>query len=118
MVCCFIVPFGILARRQTRTIAGTVIASVSVTIGMWLERFTIVVPTLINPRLPYARGAYHPSWVEFSIMAGCFAAFILLYMVFTKLFPIVSIWEVREGQEKSVDETVERIRSYLPEVAA
>lgn len=118
VVCCFVIPFGILARRQTRTIAGTVIASVSVTIGMWLERFTIVVPTLINPRLPYARGAYHPSWVEFSIMAGCFAAFILLYMLFTKLFPIVSIWEVREGQEKSVDETVERIKSYLPEVAA
>ena len=118
VVCCFIVPFGILARRKTRTIAGTVIASVSVTIGMWLERFTIVIPTLINPRLPYARGSYHPSWVEFSIMAGCFAAFILLYVLFTKLFPIVSIWEVREGQEKSVEETVERIKSYLPEVAA
>lgn len=118
VVLCFVIPFGILARRQTRTIAGTVIASASVTIGMWLERFTIVVPTLINPRLPYARGAYQPSWVEFSIMAGCFAAFILLYVLFTKLFPIVSIWEVREGQEKSVEETVERIKSYLPEVAA
>lgn len=118
VVCCFVVPFVILSRRKTRTVTGTVIASVSVTIGMWLERFTIVVPTLINPRLPYQRGAYHPSWVEFSIMAGCFAAFILLYVVFTKVFPIVSIWEVREGQEKSVDETVERIKSYLPEVAA
>ena len=118
VVCCFVVPFVILSRRQTRTIKGTVIASVSVTIGMWLERFTIVVPTLINPRLPYERGAYQPSWVEFSIMAGCFAAFILLYALFTKIFPIVSIWEVREGQEKSVEETVERIKSYLPEVAA
>ena len=115
---CFVVPFAILTRRKTRTIAGTVVASVSVTIGMWLERFTIVVPTLINPRLPYERGAYHPSWVEFSIMAGCFAAFIVLYVLFTKLFPIVSIWEIREGQEKSVEETVERIKSYLPGVPA
>jgi molybdopterin-containing oxidoreductase family membrane subunit len=68
--------------------------------------------------LPYERGGYHPSWVEFSIMAGCFAAFILLYMCFTKIFPIVSIWEIREGQEKSVEETVERVKSYLPGVPA
>jgi molybdopterin-containing oxidoreductase family membrane subunit len=118
VVFCFVIPFAILSRRKTRTIAGTVVASASVTIGMWLERFTIVVPTLMNPRLPYERGGYHPSWVEFSIMAGCFAAFILLYMCFTKIFPIVSIWEIREGQEKSVEETVERVKSYLPGVPA
>lgn len=117
-VFCFVIPLTILSRRRTRTVTGTVIASASVTVGMWLERFTIVVPTLINPRLPYERGLYHPTWVEASITAGCFAMFILLYVVFTKLFPIVSIWEVREGQEKAVDETGERIRSYLPDVSA
>jgi Ni/Fe-hydrogenase subunit HybB-like protein len=37
---------------------------------------------------------YAPSWVEWSLMAGCFAAFSLLYMGFTKLFPIISIWEI------------------------
>jgi molybdopterin-containing oxidoreductase family membrane subunit len=113
-VFCFAIPLSILCRRKTRTITGTVIASVSVSIGMWLERFTIVVPTLINPRLPYERGTYAPSWVEVSLMAGCFAMFILLYVVFTKLFPIVSIWEVREGRHKAVEETERRIRSYLP----
>ena len=50
---CFVIPFVILCNKRTRTITGTVVASVSVTIGMWLERFTIVVPTLLNPRLPY-----------------------------------------------------------------
>jgi hypothetical protein len=48
------------------------------------------------------------------MMAGFFAMFILLYMCFTKVFPIVSIWEVREGREKGLAEAQERIESYLP----
>jgi molybdopterin-containing oxidoreductase family membrane subunit len=81
---------------------------------MWLERLTIVVPSLANPRLPYARGLYMPSWVEWSMMAGFFAMFILLYMCFTKVFPIVSIWEIREGREKGVALAQKRIESYHP----
>jgi molybdopterin-containing oxidoreductase family membrane subunit len=81
---------------------------------MWLERFTIVVPTLINPRLPVDAAVYRPSWVEISVMAGCFAAFVLLYALFTKLFPIVSVWEIREGRAKAIPEVEERIRSYMP----
>jgi molybdopterin-containing oxidoreductase family membrane subunit len=111
---CFVVPFSLLSRRKTRTITGTLVASISVNVGMWLERFTIVVPSLANPRLPYQRGIYDPTLIEFSITAGCFALFILLYMLFTKFFPIVSIWEVQEGRKKAVPETVERIESYLP----
>ncbi|MFQ6082695.1 MAG: NrfD/PsrC family molybdoenzyme membrane anchor subunit [Candidatus Aminicenantia bacterium] len=115
VLCCFVIPLIILSNRKTRTIKGTLIASVSVIIGMWLERFTIVVPTLVNPRLPYQRGIYHPTWVEWTITFGAVATFILLYIFFTKLFPIVSIWEIKEGREKSVKETAERIKTYLPE---
>jgi len=110
----FVIPFILLCNRWTRTIRGTVVASISVNIGMWLERFTIVVPTLVNPRLPYTRGIYLPTWIEWSIMAGCFALFILLYAVFSKFFPIISIWEIEEGREKSIHETLERIKTYLP----
>jgi len=111
---CFIVPLSLLCREKTRSITGTLIASISVNIGMWLERITIVVPSLSNPRLPYPRGIYHPTVVELSITAGCFALFILLYMLFTKFFPIVSIWEIQEGREKAISETTERIKTYLP----
>jgi molybdopterin-containing oxidoreductase family membrane subunit len=110
----FVIPFAVLANNRTRTITGTVVASVSVTIGMWLERFTIVVPTLVNPRLEWPRGVYSPTWVEISITAGAFATFTLLYMLFTKFFPIVSIWEVREGRERGLREVEERVRGYLP----
>ena len=109
----FVIPVAILANGRTRTVAGSVVASASVVVGMWLERYLIVVPTLANPRLPYERGFYAPSWVEVSITAGAVSFFVLLYMVFTKLFPIISIWEVREGREGLV-EAQERMVGYLP----
>jgi Ni/Fe-hydrogenase subunit HybB-like protein len=109
-VFCFVVPFTILCNSRTRTITGTLVASISVNIGMWLERFTIVVPSLSNPRAPVHVFVYVPSWVEWSLMAGCFAAFALLYMGFTKMFPIVSIWEI-DGPP--VEETAEREKPLL-----
>jgi molybdopterin-containing oxidoreductase family membrane subunit len=115
IVTCFVVPFTLLANHRTRkTIWGPVAASVSVEIGMWLERFLIVVPSLSHPRLPLTAATYTPSWVEVSLLAGFVAIFILLYAVFTKLFPIVSIWEIQEGRESSVEEVSTRVRSYLP----
>ncbi len=107
LVFCFVVPFTILANPRTRTIAGTLVASISVNIGMWLERFTIVVPSLSNPRAPVHTFTYAPSWVEWSLMAGCFAAFTLLYMFFTKMFPIISIWELPPGSGSAPAEAEE-----------
>lgn len=109
---CFVIPFGLLFKRNSRTIPRVFIASISVNIGMWIERYTIVVPSLSNTRLPYPLGIYTPSWVELSLMAGCVAAFILLYMAFSKVFPIVSIWEVQEGMDEAVEEVTQRVRSY------
>lgn len=115
MVICMVSAFLILAFRKTRTITGTVIASILVNIGMWLERFTIIVPTLTRPVLPYAKGIYQPTWVEWSITVASFSAFILLYVVFTKLFPVISIWEMKEGKEKAIQEVTERYKTYEPE---
>ena len=95
VACNFVIPFPILAIRQLRTITGTLIASLFVIVGMWLERFLIVVPSLSFKHLPYAWGDYRPSWVEITILAGTFAAMILLYLLFSKLVPIISIWELK-----------------------
>jgi molybdopterin-containing oxidoreductase family membrane subunit len=104
-----------MSRRKTRNVAGCVVASVAVVVGMCLERFNIVVPTSLHPRVDMPSVQYIPSWVELSIMAGTFAGFILVYMVATKFFPIVSIWEIAEGREKSVEEVSERVAGYLPD---
>lgn len=111
---CFVIPVPLLAWSRTRTVAGTVVASVCVNIGMWLERYAIVVPTLSRPRLGFPDGIYSPTWVEVGITLGFGATFIFLYMLFTRFFPIVSIWEVQEGREKAMSEVVERVSSYMP----
>jgi molybdopterin-containing oxidoreductase family membrane subunit len=100
---CFVIPFPILALKRTRTILGTSIASASVLIGMWLERFLIIIPSLSQPRLPYVRGSYMPTWVEWSMMAGLCAGFVLAIILFSKFFPVISIWEMeKEGKEKNL----------------
>ena len=113
-VCCFVIPASLLSVPRARTITGTVVASSFILIGMWLERFIIVVPSLSNPRLPYPGGVYCPTWVELAITAGAFAVFFLFFCIFVKVFPIISIWEVQEGQERGIQETVERLQTYLP----
>ena len=50
--CNFVIPFPLLAIRKLRTITGTVIASSTIVVGMWLERFLIVVPSLARKNLP------------------------------------------------------------------
>jgi molybdopterin-containing oxidoreductase family membrane subunit len=115
---CFFIPFALMARRATRGVTGTTIASISVVIGMWFERFNIVVPTSLHPRVDLPKLHYVPSWVELSIMAGTFSGFILVYMVATKFFPIISLWEIAEGREKSVEEVSKRIADYLPDDVA
>ncbi|HST20489.1 MAG TPA: NrfD/PsrC family molybdoenzyme membrane anchor subunit [Blastocatellia bacterium] len=100
VVCCFLVPAPILAFKRLRTIKGTVIASVCIVVGMWLERFLIIVPTLAHPRLTFNWGAYKPTWVEIALTAGMFGYFVLLYALFTKLFPIIAVWEYKEGFNK------------------
>jgi molybdopterin-containing oxidoreductase family membrane subunit len=81
---CFFIPFPILIFK--RTIPGLLISSISIVIGMWLERFLIIIPSFCQPRLPYARGAYTPSGVEWSMTAG-FCWFILASVLFSKFFP-------------------------------
>jgi molybdopterin-containing oxidoreductase family membrane subunit len=114
-ILCFAIPFPLLAFSRTRnTVLGPVIASVFVVIGMWLERFVIIVPTLTSQRLSTDPVIYFPTWVEWSILAGCASLFMLLYVVFSKVFPIIAIWEIREGREKKRAEVIEWVESKLP----
>jgi molybdopterin-containing oxidoreductase family membrane subunit len=97
--CNFVVPFILLGIKKLRCITTAIIASGTVLIGMWLERFLIIIPTLSFGRLASTWGTYSPSWVEISITVATFAAMIALYLIFAKLFPIVSVWEFEPHQE-------------------
>jgi molybdopterin-containing oxidoreductase family membrane subunit len=101
IVCNFVVPFIILSLKRLRTITGCVIASLAVCVGMWLERFLIVVPSLSHKFLPYTWGHYRPRPVEIMITISTFAAMILLYTLFAKFVPIISVWELKAGEHPS-----------------
>jgi hypothetical protein len=96
-----VIPAFLIGLPRTRTITGYLIASLLVDVGMWIERFNIIVPTLALPQLNYSWGSYAPTWVELSIVAGTFAGFTLIYFVFSRLFPVISIWETEEPSETS-----------------
>jgi molybdopterin-containing oxidoreductase family membrane subunit len=93
-----IIPFLVLPFRWGRKPLGTAIVGFGVLIGMWIERYLIVVGTLSFPRLTYTEGFYSPTWVEVGILIGSVGLFGFLYFTFIQLAPIVSLWEVREGE--------------------
>ena len=99
MVFCFVLPLPFLAVPRLRTIPGLLVASISINIGMWIERFTVIVPSLARPRVHESIGAYTPTWVEGSITAAFVAGFALLYLLFTRLIPVLTVWEIKEGME-------------------
>ncbi len=96
----FVVPFVLLGVRRLRAIATATVAAVCVLVGMWIERFVIIVPTLANPRLPAVSSLYAPTWVEMAITAATFAAMVMLFLIFSKLFPIIAVWEFKAHPEE------------------
>jgi Ni/Fe-hydrogenase subunit HybB-like protein len=92
-----VIPLGVLSFPWGRRPLATAVVGLGVLLGMWIERFLIVVGTLRFPRLDFTPGAYAPAPVELGVLVGSFGLFALLYFVFVQVAPIISLWEVREG---------------------
>jgi molybdopterin-containing oxidoreductase family membrane subunit len=95
----FLVPLVILTFKRLRTYRGILLASGILFIAMWVKRFIIVVPGLTRYMLPYQDGIYIPTVTEWALTFGSMALFGLMFAIFSKLFPMVSIWEVEEMEE-------------------
>lgn len=102
----FVIPFPLLAIKRLRSVTTAVIASCGVVAGMWLERFLIIVPSLSQKSTPYSWGSYSPRWPEVVIMTSAFAAMALLYLLFSKFVPIISIWELKADAKASRNNSV------------
>jgi molybdopterin-containing oxidoreductase family membrane subunit len=95
-------------RYRQFTVPGLGLASFLAIIGAWAKRYLIVVPTLSSPFLPIQGvpekwGHYTPTWVEWAITAAAFAAFLLLYTLLVKVFPVISVWETRPAEVPAAD---------------
>jgi Ni/Fe-hydrogenase subunit HybB-like protein len=115
VACNFLIPVIILSTKKLRSISGIFIASSAVVVGMWLERLNIVVPSLANPGLEVPHQFYFPSLVEWALFLAGLSAFALAFLLFSKFFPIISIWEIQEGRKESAEEVKRRIASYQPD---
>ena len=117
-------PIGLLLFPGKRSIRAIVAASVLVNIGMWVKRYLILVPTLQTPFIPAEAAGitpwYFPSLVEWTITVGAFAAFLLLFTLFSRLFPILSIWETAEdvAENTARDVSVPATATALPQPAS
>jgi molybdopterin-containing oxidoreductase family membrane subunit len=111
-------PIVLLALPRTRTVRWIVTAAVLVNLGMWLKRFIIVIPSMALPLMPYEWGSYHPTWVEWSITAAAFAGFALLFVVFSRIFPVISVWEVEEGWDLEAPAAIVPLAILTPATAS
>ncbi len=104
VVCNTLVPLLFFFRKIRTSLGWLFGISILVNIGMWFERFVIIITSVAHDFIPYAWGNYAPTLVEFGIMVGSFSLFFLLFILFVKHMPSVSMTEMKElmhpgGQE-------------------
>jgi molybdopterin-containing oxidoreductase family membrane subunit len=94
-----LLPWATLWSRRVRTsIPALAVISLFVQVGMYLERYLIVAVTLGRNELPFSWGRYTPRLPEILLTIGAFSLIGVLFLAFVKLFPIIPMWEIREGQ--------------------
>jgi len=96
ILCNGVLPLLLWFPKVRKSIPALFVMSLFVNLGMWFERFVIIVVSLSHEYEPWAMDHYTPSWVDWTILAGSFAWFFMWFLLFAKNFPTVSITEVKE----------------------
>jgi molybdopterin-containing oxidoreductase family membrane subunit len=96
--CNVILPLLLFWKTVRTSLKALFVMSIFVNIGMWLERYVIIVTSLSHDFDPANWGGiYQPTWVEAAITVGSFGMFFTLFLLFIKNFPAVSITEMKEA---------------------
>jgi Ni/Fe-hydrogenase subunit HybB-like protein len=96
MFCNVAVPQLFWFPKLRRNIAVLWIGAVLVNVGMWFERFNIVVTSLHQDFIPSNWAMYYPTWVDFSLLCGTIGFFGTLFLLFLKFVPAIALSEVKE----------------------
>jgi Ni/Fe-hydrogenase subunit HybB-like protein len=94
--CNAIIPLLFFFKKMRTNIFWLLVICVLINVGMWLERYVIIVTSLSHDFLPFAWGNYAPTWVELGISLGSWGFFLMLFFLFAKFLPSISITEVKE----------------------
>jgi len=97
VTCNTIIPLLFLFKRIRTTTAWLLGICILVNVGMWYERFVIIISSVSRDFLPHAWGLYSPTILEFGIMIGALCLFFFLFFLFVKHMPSVSMTEMKEA---------------------
>ncbi len=80
------------ARKRPWIVFGVAVLA---NVGMWLERFVIIIISLHRDFLPSSWSLYHPTWVDIGLMLGAFGLFLFLFLLFLRFLPVIAMFEVK-----------------------
>jgi Ni/Fe-hydrogenase subunit HybB-like protein len=96
LACNVLVPQTFWWKKARTNVAWLWVASILVGLGMWAERFVIIVISLSRDFLPSSWGNYAPTWVDWCIFLGTISFFSLLFLLFLRFVPSIAVAEVKE----------------------
>jgi molybdopterin-containing oxidoreductase family membrane subunit len=82
-------------KKLRRSLLFTFFISIVVNIGMWFERFVIIVTSIHQDYLPSSWSMFHPTWVDIGVYVGTIGLFFTFYMAYVRYFPVLAISEVK-----------------------
>jgi molybdopterin-containing oxidoreductase family membrane subunit len=95
-----IVPQALWFARTRNSTIGIMAVAIAVNIGMWLERFVIIVTSLHRDFLPSNWGMYYPTIWDVTTFAGSISLFVMLFFIFVRVLPMISIFEMKQIIDK------------------
>jgi Ni/Fe-hydrogenase subunit HybB-like protein len=96
MVVCNVLAPQLFWFKKSRTYVPLLfVVSIMINIGMWFERFVIIVVGLHRNFLPSAWGMFYPTKFDFAILIGSFGLFFTLFLLFIRFLPMIAMWEIK-----------------------
>jgi molybdopterin-containing oxidoreductase family membrane subunit len=101
MTCNVITPQLFWVKKIRRSALATFIISIFVNIGMWFERFVIIVTSVHRDYLPSSWVMYSPTFIEVGIFVGTIGLFFTCFLVFARVFPVIALAELKTVIKKT-----------------
>jgi len=100
IICNVVLPQLLWFKKLRRSITFSVCVALVVCVGMWFERFVIIVTSLHRGYLPSSWTMFSPTWVDIGIFVGTLGLFFLLFLLYARSFPMIAQAEVKGGRSQ------------------
>ncbi len=95
VLCNVVTPQMLWFKKARSSVAFLFIISIMVNIGMWFERFVIIVVSLHRAFLPSGWGMFYPTAIDIGILVGSFGLFFTCFLLFIRVLPMIAMWEIK-----------------------